>query len=71
MVRQGPVAAVTKFNGWEIYRMEINIIFAHELVEIDVFRFKPPLFPFWCEICCYAWVSDRRIELRASSGYKR
>lgn len=65
---QGPLTAVAKFHRREIYSMEIDIVLAHELVEFDVLRSKPPLFPLWCKIGRYTWVSDRGIELRVNQG---
>ncbi len=44
--------------------MEIHIVFAHELVQMDVLGVEPPLLPLGREICGNADVAYRCIELQ-------
>ena len=43
--------------------MEIDVIFTHELVKIDIFRIQPPLLPVGQVVGGYTWVSDGCIKL--------
>lgn len=47
--------------------MEIDIIFTHELVKINVFRVEPPFLPFGEVVGRYTWVSDRGIKLEGEN----
>jgi len=43
--------------------MEINVVFAHELVKADVVGVQPPLFPFRCITGGDTWVSGAGVKL--------
>jgi len=43
--------------------MEVYIVLAHELIEMDVLRIEPPLLPLGCEIRGNAKVTDRGLKL--------
>lgn len=58
-----PVTSITNLYGWPVDRMEIDIVFAHELVETDVLWVEPPLFPLGGVVRSYTGVPDGRIEL--------
>jgi hypothetical protein len=64
MVKGGPVAAITKLNGWPVYRVEEYIVFTHELIQVDVLLVEPPLFPLRCIIGRYAGIANRGVVLR-------
>jgi hypothetical protein len=63
VVKQGPVTTVSNLHGRPIDGMEVDIIFAHELIEFNVFRIKPPFFPFWRVVGGDTRITDRRVEL--------
>lgn len=43
--------------------MEIHIVFAHKLIEMNVFGIEPPFLPFWCIIGSDTGVSDGCVVL--------
>lgn len=45
MVELRPLAAITDLNGWPINSVEVNVILAHELVEMNILGVEPPLLP--------------------------
>ena len=49
--------------------MEIHIVLAHELIEMNILGIKPPLLPFGREICGNADVAYRGIELQVIRQY--
>jgi hypothetical protein len=49
--------------------MEIHVVLAHELIEVDVLGIKPPLLILGREICCNANVADRGFELQVFRQY--
>ncbi len=49
--------------------MEIRVVFAHELIEMDVLGIKPPLLPLGCEIRGNTRVAYRCVELEAIRQY--
>ena len=65
----GPVPSVTDLYRWEVDCVEIHVIFAHELIEMDVPGIQPPLLPFGCEIGRDARVAYRCIVLETISTY--
>jgi hypothetical protein len=44
--------------------VEVHIVFAHELIEMNVLGIKPPLLPLGREICGYAEVAYGGIVLQ-------
>ena len=58
-----PIPAITPKDRGPVDGVEINIVFTHELVEADVFRVHPPLFPFRRIAGGDAWVSNTSVEL--------
>ncbi len=64
MVECSPVPSITDLHRWEVDCMEIHIVLAHELIEVNVLRIKPPLLPLGREICGNADVAYRCIELQ-------
>lgn len=63
MMKFRPIPTIAKLDGWPINGVEVDIIFAHELIKLYILRVKPPFLPFWCEIRCDAWVANRCIKL--------
>lgn len=63
MVECCPVPSITNLHRWEVDCVEIHIVLAHELIEMNVLRIKPPLLPLGREICSNADVAYRGIEL--------
>lgn len=43
--------------------MEIHVVFAHKLVEVNISGIEPPLFPLWRVVGCNTRVTDRRVKL--------
>lgn len=62
-----PIPAVTDLNGREIYSVEVDIIFTHELVKVDIVRVEPPLFPLWGIVGCDTGVTKGSIKLEKMS----
>ena len=69
MVQRRPWAAVAKLNGGEVDGMEIHVVLAHELVELDVVLIEPPSLPLWCVVCCDTRVADGCVELMRLSAH--
>ena len=69
MVECSPVPSVTDLHRREVDCVEIHIVLAHELIEMNVLRIKPPLFPLGGEICGDAQVANRGIELQVIRQY--
>ena len=65
----GPVPSVTDLYRWEVDCVEIHVIFAHELIEMDVPGIQPPLLPFGCEIGGDARVAYWCVVLETISTY--
>ena len=63
MVEHGPWATVTELNGGEENGVEVDVVLAHELEELDVLLVEPPAFPFRRVVGCYTWVANGRVEL--------
>lgn len=61
MVHHSPVVLGTKLAAREDDRVERNIVFTHELIELDIIGVLPPLFPLLGVACCNAGVSNRSI----------
>lgn len=59
-----PISAVTDLNRGKIDGMEVDIIFAHELVKVDILWVKPPLLPFCGIVGCDAGVTEGCIKLQ-------
>jgi hypothetical protein len=49
--------------------MEIHVVLAHELIEVDVLGVKPPLLVLGREIRCNANVAYRGFELQVIRKY--
>lgn len=45
MVEQGVIVVSSQQRRWEDHSVERNIVFGHELVELDLVRILPPSFP--------------------------
>lgn len=69
MVECSPVPSVTDLYRREVDRVEIHVVFAHELIEMDVPRIQPPLLPLGCEIGGDARVAYRCVELETIRTY--
>jgi hypothetical protein len=65
MMESSPVPSVTDLYRWEIYCVEIHIVFAHELIKMDVLRITPPPLPLGREIRGNTEVAYRCFELEA------
>lgn len=63
MVKHGPGSAVTDFNSREENRVEVNVVFAHELVKTNILGVEPPLLPLWCIASSYTRVSNGSVKL--------
>ena len=59
-----PISAVADEDTWPEHSMEINIIFPHELVELNVFLIEPPFLPLCSVACSHTGVTKGSIELR-------
>ena len=59
-----PVPSITNLHRWKVDCVEIHIVLAHELIEMNVLRVKPPLLPLGREIGGNAEVAYRGIILR-------
>ena len=62
-MKHGPWAPVSDLDRREVDSVEVNIIFAHELVQADVGLVKPPPFPFGCVVGRDTWVSNTCLKL--------
>ena len=69
MVKCRPVPSITDLDRWEVDSVEIDIVLAHELIEMDVLGIKPPLLPLGREVCGNADVAYRGIELQVIRQY--
>ena len=69
-MQHSPRAAVTKLNRGEEDRVEVDVVLAHELEELDVFWVEPPFFPLWGVVGGNTWVTNRCVELRAAEGMR-
>jgi len=69
MIERSPVPSVTELYRGEIDCVEIHIVFAHELIEMDILGIKPPLPPLGCEIRCNTNVAYRCFELEKIRQY--
>ena len=69
MVECSPVPSITNLHRWEVDRVEIHIVLAHELIEMNVLWIKPPLLPLGREICGNADVTYRGIILQVIRQY--
>ena len=58
-----PIPSITNLHGRPIDSMKVNIIFAHELIQLDILRVKPPLFPFRGIVGRDTRIANRGIEL--------
>ena len=65
MVQRRPWAAVAKLNGGEVDGMEIHVVLAHELVQINILRIEPPLLPLGSIVRRYARITNRRVKLES------
>ena len=66
MVQHSPRTAVSELNRGEVDDVEVDVVLAHELVELDVLGVEPPLFPFRSICRRDTRVSDRSVVLRSS-----
>jgi hypothetical protein len=64
MVKCSPVPSITYLHRWEVDCVEIHIVLAHELIEMNILGIKPPLLPLGREICGNADVAYWGIVLR-------
>ena len=64
-MERSPVPSVCNLHRWKIDCVEIHVVFAHELIKIDVLGIKPPSLPLRCEIRGYANVAYRGFKLKA------
>ena len=69
MIERSPVPSVTDLYRWEVDCVEIHVIFAHELIEMDVLGIQPPLLPLGCEIRGNTKVAYRCVKLEAIRQY--
>lgn len=63
MMQLRPVTAISYLDWRPINGVKVNVILAHELIEFDILRVEPPMFPLGCKIRSYTWVSNRSVEL--------
>lgn len=63
MVQTCPISPIAPKNRWPVDRVEVNIVFAHELVQADIVGIQPPLFPFRRVTGCDTWVPNASVEL--------
>jgi hypothetical protein len=63
MVQHGPGSTICKLDRREVDTVEVRVVLAHELIELDLFWVEPPFFPFFCVVCCYTRVAYRCIIL--------
>ena len=45
-MEHGPRAAVTQLDRGEVYYVEVDVVLAHELIQVDVLVVEPPPLPF-------------------------
>ncbi len=67
MVKHSPITTIAELDGRPVHSVEVDIILAHELVQVHVFGVKPPLFPVLGIVGSDTWVTNWRIELSQSS----
>lgn len=63
MMQFRPLPPIGNLHRREVYSVEIDVVLAHELVKINIFRIEPPLLPFGQVVGGYTWVSDGGIKL--------
>ena len=68
MMERSPVPSITDLHRWEVDRVKIHIVLSHELIEVNVLRIEPPLFPLGREICGNADVAYWGIKLKGISN---
>jgi len=66
MMQSRPVSTIAQLDRWEVYCVEVHIIFTHELEQTDVLRIEPPLFPFGSVVGRNAHISNWCIELKTT-----
>ena len=64
MMECSPIPSVADLHRWEVDCVEVHVVLAHELIEMDVLWIKPPLFPLGSEVCGNAKVAYRGFELQ-------
>ena len=69
MIERSPIPSVTDLYRWKENCVEIHVVFAHELIEMDVLGIQPPLLPLGCEIRGNTKVTYRCVELKAIRQY--
>ena len=71
MVEHGPRAAVTQLDRGEVYYVEVDVVLAHELIQVDVLVVEPPPLPFGGVISRDTRITNACVKLRwvsVSSG---
>ena len=63
MVEHGPWTTVPKLHGREVDHVEVDVVLAHELEELNMLWVKPPTFPLRGVVCSDTRVADRCIKL--------
>ena len=69
-MEHGPRAAVTQLDRGEVDYVEVDVVLAHELEQLDIFLIEPPAFPFRGVVGGDTRVADRRVELSSYSEVK-
>jgi hypothetical protein len=62
-MQHGPRPSIGKQDGREEHGVEIDVILSHELVELNVLRIEPPLFPIFRVASRNRRIADRSIKL--------
>jgi hypothetical protein len=69
MMERSPIPSITDLYRREEDCVEIHVVLAHELIEMDVLGIKPPLLPLGREICGNTNIAYRGIELQVIRQY--
>lgn len=64
-----PWTPVADENAGPQYSVEVNVVLAHELVELDIVVVEPPFAPARIERCRDAGISERSVELNNVSEF--
>ena len=63
MMQLRPVSAIANLHRRPVNCVKVDIVLAHELIEIDILGVEPPLLPFRRIVRSDTGVTNRSIEL--------
>ena len=64
VVEHGPITTVADLDRWEVDSVEVDVVLAHELIQVDVLVVEPPPLPFGGVISRDTRITDACVKLR-------